>query len=301
MHPLFRLFIFCSVFLTLLSTPLISGAEQASKEAHGWRPAIKAQVRSHAIALSEMDDGGGEVGVWENRVSLKASPVSLSYEVRSYQWEDKHKLPLVDNGETPFENLHRLSIGLSHQGVIADQWGWFAGLTGVSAFESELDDSFGGAFRAGISYSFDKRWQVMAGGTIFVNAIRVRAFPILGVVYNGIGEDGTGLLASLTAPDASVTYKFTPWFGMSGNFNLDTRFYRLADDSDIESEGYLSTRAFQTSLLAEFTPVSGLNVNFGPTFNFAREMTVYRKNGDKVRSPNIDSTLGVACDVSYKF
>jgi len=291
----------CCVALMSLTLLGMAKAEGPSQEGQGWRPSVKVQVRSQAQAMAEMDDGGGEVGVWRNEATVKVSPLTLRYELRSYQWGDKHKLPLVGNSETPFDNLHRLSVGLSHDGPISGDWGWFAGATGTAAFESELEDSFGAAVRAGVSYSFDERWQAMAGGTFFANAIRVRAFPILGVVYNGIGEDGTGLMARITAPDASVMYRFRPWFGMSANFGLDSRFYRLADDSAVEPEGFLATRALEASLMAEWSPTQGLQINFGPTFSFAREMSVYRNNGDKVRSPNLDSTLGVACDVSYRF
>lgn len=269
--------------------------------AQGWRPSVKMHVRSQALAMSEMDDGGGGVGVWKNEVSLKLAPFSLGYEIRSYQWEDKHRLPLVANGEIPFDHLQRLSVGVSHQWNITQDWGLFAGATGTAGFETEIEDSFGGAFRAGVSYNLNERWQVMAGGTMFANAIRVQALPILGVVYNGIDEKGTGLIARITAPDAMVLYKFQPWFGMSANFGFDSRFYRLADDSAVEPEGYLATRALEASLLAEWNPVRGLQVNFGPTFSFAREMTVYNNKGDKVRAPNIESSLGGVLDVSYQF
>lgn len=298
-----RTLLCCCVVLMLLALPAGSVAEgpPQAQEAHGWHPTVKMQVRSEALAMAAMDDGGGKVGVWKNEVSLKVAPFSLGYEIRSYQWADKHRLPLVVNGETPFENLHRLSVGLADQWRVTDDWGVFAGATGTAGFETELENSFGGAFRAGVSYNIDEHWQVIAGGTMFANAIRVQALPILGFVYNGIGEDGTGLIARLTAPDASVTYKFQPWFGMSANFGLDSRFYRLRDGSAVESKGFLATRALEASLLAELSPIPGLRINLGPTFSFAREMTVYDKGGDKVRSPDLDSALGVACEVSYAF
>ncbi|EPR32888.1 hypothetical protein dsat_0329 [Alkalidesulfovibrio alkalitolerans DSM 16529] len=253
------------------------------------------------IGRAEFSDDRGKVAVTSGRADISWRFLQLSYENVSFSWSDKHRLPFGDRRTDPWDSFHHLRLAANHQERIDERWGWFAGAALTSSFEREMSGSFGAALRGGASYALDEQWTMSFGAAFFANPVNLRFWPFLAFGFDGRDGEGRGFFASLGMPQASLGYGFdkTLSLTLSGGWNSD--FARLRDGSPVRPKGYVTARGIHTALLLEWRPVRAFSLALGPTYDFARKYTFYRKNGDRQDSHSLDPALGGRLELRYRF
>ena len=193
------------------------------------------------------------------------------------------------------------SLALDHQDTIYGNWYYFVGATGTAAFEEQLDNSFGGAFRAGAGYEFTPNFRLHGGAALFINYVRSTVLPFFNLSYSNYADDGSGYYLTLGLPFNEAGYVFSDLITVRANFSRDSKFYRLKDDSTVYEKGYVDMSGYRVGLFADIKPFSGFLITAGPTFDFDRRLTLYDHDKDKKNKVDIDSGIGFILNFRYKF
>jgi|GEM_PF-925238 len=285
------------LLLLIAATPVLAEGETDKPRS------LSVKAKASVSYSSDADfDGGGSSSVAALRASLKAAGFSFGYEGRDYGWGDKSSLDFSTGSNDPWDTLHRFSLGYDHKGKINRQWGYTGAITLTSAFENQMDDSYGTAIRGGLMYLYDENLQFMFGARLFKNHIRSSFMPFLGLSYKRLAEDGTGVFMTLGAPGSEVGYVFSEESKIRFNFGVDGRTYRLSDDSTVVESGYMETSAMQLGLYYDWKPTKAFSLSVGPEYSFGREMKFFDDNGDRVGdAEKQDAAAGFRLEFGYKF
>ncbi len=263
---------------------------------------ISIKASGSYISESDFSDSKAAVSVIGGKIDLKAAGVSFSYEGKNYSWENVDKLDFGNGVDDPWDTLHRVTLGYSHRGKINKNWFYGAGITGTSAFEEEMSNSFGGAIRGNIGYIFNENWKALIGARVFVNSIRTSAMPFLSVMYEDYEEDGSGLFVTIGAPSTEAGYAFTNTAKVRFKFGVDGKTYRLKDSSTVASKGYIATSSMMTGAYFDWKPFKAFSLSVGPEYYFAREMKTYDEHGNRFGGVSKqDAALGGSLTFGYKF
>lgn len=263
------------------------------------RPSIKA--RGWFEAESDFSDHGGAVAMHSAGAQFAYAPFSASYDQMGFEWSDTSRIPFTSGGDTPFERFHRLALSLSQDFPVTGDWYGFVGLTGTSAFEEQMDGSYGGAFRLGGAYAFSKALRVSFGAAAFVNNVEWRVLPFAGVRWDNRGQDGLGFFASLGVPTTEIGYRVLDDLAFRLEGTADHTFYRLRDDSPVERKGYTKISEYALNFWIDWDLTHDLALTFGPTFAFGRSIKVYDSGGEHQSTHDLDSAFGGRAELKYKF
>lgn len=253
------------------------------------------------VGDADFEDGGSS-SLFGEQISLGVEWFTLKYEGRHYSWDDKSDLDFGNGSDDPWDSLHRLSLGAEHRGAISGKWGYFTGVSLTSAFEEEMEDSFGASVRGGISYTYSEHLNLMFGARFLKNHIRTAFMPFAGLMYKDFDRSGAGYFVTLGAPNTEVGYAFSKASKIRLAFSIDGRTYRLSDDSVVSSEGYVETSAMQLGLYYDWMPIKDLSISLGPEYHFNRSMKFYDDDGDRIGDEeDQDSAAGFRLKLGYKF
>lgn len=285
------------LLLLMVATPVLAEGETDKASS------LSVKAKASVSYISDADfDSGGSSSVTALRTSFSVGDFSIGYEGRDYGWSDKSSLAFSSGDSDPWDTLHRFSLGYTHKGMINDQWGYTGAVTLTSAFENQMDDSYGTAIRGGIMYLYDENLQFMFGARLFKNHIRSSFMPFLGLSYKRLAEDGTGAFMTLGAPGSEVGYVFSEESKIRLNFGVDGRTYRLSDDSTVVESGYMETSAMQLGFYYDWNPTKAFSLTVGPEYSFNREMKFFDDNGDRVGDiEKQDAAAGFRLEFGYKF
>ncbi|WP_029897232.1 hypothetical protein [Desulfohalovibrio reitneri] len=269
-------------------------------ETRAQKQDLRVRITGSGVARSDFDQTDGRVQ--ETRAALEArySLLKIGYEGRFFDWNETESIAF-SRGETPWQTLHRLTAGITYGGRLTRDWNWFAGATGHSSFEEQLDDSYGGAFRLGGTYQASDNVSIDVGAGLFANAVEIKGLPLLSVNYDGLDQSGTGWTARLGTGGTFLSYRPMRNLGIVGQLDLENDTYRMADDSDVRPEGYVKIRHFVGSLFLEIEPTDNLSFTGGPQYHFGREYTFYNQDGDEQNTFDVDPAFGGLIEAKYKF
>ena len=154
----------------------------------------------------------------------------------------------------------------------------------------------------GVSESFEKEWgqpglngtaiatymvnpklQLNFGAVVFYHRVRTIALPMVGLGYGQRfgGPPQEGLSLNIGFPETHLTYRLNPKLAIQALGTVDSRVYRLADDSDVQRKGYLESTDYKAGVFFIMDPVKNFRVSTGLGYAFGRNMTVYNKNAHK--------------------
>lgn len=290
-------FFLCLTFCVFLST-----TAQAQNNGERILPPLKLRLNGDFVSEASFKDDKGDMGRYSAGFRAQMSFLNFSYSMDNFTWKDKDKLPFGNGHDAPWKTLHRLRLGANYGGSLSKNWTWSGGIFGTASYEKEMEDAFGGGARLGVGYQISKRWDVGFGVALFANSISTRVLPYLaGFKYNGKNDQGQGWFLHLGFPGSEVGYAFSDNFALRAGVDTDSKFYRLANDSDVLEKGYVQLEGWQALFRVDYSPIRHLEITAGPTLHFNRNVTTYRHDGDKVTDEDLGNALGGMLQIRYKF
>jgi len=288
-----------SVFLVLAAAGLLF---PAIAPAQGGRPDNEFEVETFYYSDGDLDTGGdaGSFRVTGARVGLEIGWLVANYGYRLYDWEDVARLPFGDGVGEPWEDLHGGALGFSHDEMVNRSWGYFVRAQATTAFEEEMDDSFGALGLAGLMYGIPE-WNLMfrLGAAYSWNEGTSQVFPLVGVDWGGRG--GPGLSVAVGIPLTAVTYRFSEQTAIRARVGFDSDTFRLADDNPASPEGYLETEDIggEIALLYNLTPTMRLTLAAG--YLFDRTLTLYDSDGEGGAEFDAEEAATARAQLSFSF
>ena len=280
---------------------MICCASSAAAEERSLFDPISIRVTGKYLSDADYKDSDGSSSVAGGQARLRAGGFSFSYEGQHYFWNNVDQLNFGNGQDDPWNTLHRFSLGYTHNGLINKNWFYGAGITGTSAFEEQMEDSFGGALRGHIGYFFNENLKALIGLRAFANSIRVSAMPYFGINYTDYDADGSGYFVNLGMPATEIGYTFNKASTLRAAFNFDGKTYRLKDDSTVSDAGYVQMSSMKVGLYYDYKPVKNCSISIGPEYVFARETKFFDKSGDKYGSEDQEAAFGAFFNLRYKF
>lgn len=283
--------------ILLVSFACLSLAEAQTESEGGF----KVDVELSVISGADIEDSGTEIGVTKVDFSASYLCFTFDYGLSSYRWNDVNtKLPFGNGTDDPWDDLHNLSLGLRFAKSINDSWSYFALASLSSAFEEEMDDSFGCSFAGGIMYKSSPEWELRLGALLSYDEVdEFEVFPVGAILWNQ--EAQTGWSAVLGLPQTYLRYKFTPGISSKLAFSFAQDLYRLADESTVEAKGYFKDEALVLGLHLDMAVSEDSLLSIGGEYIFAREFSIYDEDGSDKSSHDIDEAFGGMAKFSYTF
>ena len=280
----------------------LAGEDQAEPATETERPFA---VRASAAYVSgaDLEDDRGDMAVTRFKGDASYRFLTLSYIRDSYAWGDVSALPLGNGSDDPWDSLQSVALSASQHGLFDRRWGWFAGGTVFSAFEEQMDGSYGGMVNGGAVYNLSETVQVRGGAMASAHAVGLQALPLLGVDVNRRAEAGWS--AALGLPVTEVRYRW-PHADAAGAWatrlaaSYDSGVYRLADDSPVERKGYVRSKAVLAGLYQDYG-LGGFSCTVGLEYRLGRSLDVYDEDGDHTNGYAVDPAPGAMFSLGYAF
>lgn len=249
--------------------------------------------------LSEMmfdagfENSQAEVNILKSSANLKYSDFSVEYELNSYYWSDIAVIPFGNGIDEPWENLHKLGIGVMHRFPINNSWSVF-GRAGLStSFEKEMDNSWSWMVAGGVVHFLSMNWQFVAGAAYSQKQVDtvLEIIPLAGIHWNRFTR--SGFSASVGIPITDITYRFNSDVALRLAATGCSDLYRLENNSSVEPEGYLETFAINAGLHLDVIPWENGKLSVGVQDIFCREMTIHDKDDNEEKSYDIDDSFSI--------
>lgn len=259
-----------------------------------------AAVNVWAGYLSEAGMGGGQVGVASARARISFKGFSFFYQRSAYYWDNLAGVPFGNGKDDPWEHLQVASLGYRHGGKINQDWMWFGSLRVYSAFESDMGDSFGVGAMGGARYHINNQWSLLLGVAGRYHPVESLVLPMVGFAWNE--QAPQGFSAQIGFPLSSLSYRFNTGLALHLKmleFNQYT--YRLADDSNVESGGYLKVDDMIAGLQLDYSPVKHLSLEASLSYAINRTFTSYDSDGDHEQEYDVDNAWGGMLRLVYRF
>lgn len=283
------------VMLVCLALPLVAFAQDSESDDLG----VSISVMGGGVSSADVDNREGSVSILSGGFSVECPVATVSYMANDYDWSDKDKLPFGNGLDDPWDVLHSLGIALDHFDMVTEQWGYFVGGAVSADWEKEMDDSYSAMLNGGAIYAFNEETSVSFGAAAGLHKLGASLFPVLNVSYRQASQQGFSALVGV--PASWLRYRFTDAWLLKLGASMSGGTYRLEDESTVERKGYIESSGITAGLIADWNPCESVQISFGPDFHFAREFTVYDKDGDKKNSYDVDSAWGASATVTYSF
>jgi hypothetical protein len=287
--------------LVLVAIFTLSFAVQClAEEQEGHEGGFEAEVEVGGLLDADVGDSKGEVGVNKVEASFSYSGFDLEYGLSSYRWDKVDQLPFGNGSDDPWDSLHEISFSADKTWQANEQWSYFVKGGVSSSFEKEMEDSFEYEVTGAAIYALSPVWQFGLGARLSYDAVdEVEIMPVGGIYWNQSAE--TGWSACLGVPDTNLKYQFSPRFSSELSFSVDEGLYRLADDSTVEKKGYLENSGMALGLSFDVALSENSLFSIGTEYNFAREFTIYDKDGNEKNNYDVDGALGWFVEFAYEF
>ncbi|MCB2191015.1 MAG: hypothetical protein KQI62_05585 [Deltaproteobacteria bacterium] len=250
--------------------------------------------------LAESDVGSGQVAVASARARVSYAGFSFFYQRSAYYWDDQAGLPFGNGKDDPWETLQVASLGYRRGGKINQDWSWFGRLRVFSAFESEMDDSFGVGAMGGARYRINGQWSLMLGVAGRYHPVESLVLPMVGLSWNE--HTPQGFSAQIGFPRSSLSYRFSKSLALHLKmieFNQYT--YRLADDSDVEPSGYVKVDDMIAGVQLDYSPMEHLSLEASLSYTINRTFTTYDDDGNNENEQDVDNAMGAMLRLVYRF
>lgn len=262
-------------------------------------PTLALELGAGALGAADFSDRDGGCSVVRAKATAAYGVAALSYDLRSFDWDDAADLPLGDGVSDPWDELHSVELSAGGDEPLEGEWGWYWLAGAGAAWEEEMDDSAFVALGLGLTRSLGPDWALRLGALATAHRIRWNLLPMGAVLWRPGAEQGAS--AVLGAPESSLAWRFDAEWAVRLALGWEGGVWRLADDSPVERRGYVSMTGFKAGLYGEWTSEQGLFLRFGPELAFSRRVEIYDEDGERENAYGLDSALGGSLDLGWRF
>ena len=243
-------------------------------------------------------DEGGSYSKTETGVSAGYKWFTLSYKRSDFSWSDSDSVNFSKK-DSPWDQLNKLTLDASFNGVLNESVSWFAGGSIISGFEDQIWESFTFAPRGGLTFTptYDLKFHVGAAGLI--SPVRPLVLPLVGAEWRS--EHDYGLSGIIGFPGTRVQYRFNDLLAARVAAKWERDIYRLSNDSSVAKKGYVEESGYTGGAYLDITPLAGLKLTVGAELLFDRQLRLYDKGGDEFSKTDVDRSLGAVLRASYSF
>ena len=241
---------------------------------------------------ADLKDSNQDVEISSYRIFGGNEFLTLGYKKTEFDWSD---------GRYNLDSLNYLYADIHYGGAIAGNFTYHAGIGLSSGFEDDcnLPENYSISPRIAFGYKFNQDWEGFAGVATQFNEVENKFLPIIGVKYR---DDGAlGFSGSIAYPATKATYRFSQFLALNATMLVHQELYQLSDSSNISREGYIFDESVGTSFGVSITPLKMLTIDAGLNTYFNHEYTVYDKNGNELRSIEVDPSAGAYVNVRAAF
>ncbi len=243
-------------------------------------------------------DSGGKYSRTDMNFRAGYKWFTFAYTRSDYDWSSVSNTG-ISHGRNPWDTLHHLSLDAAFDGYLSESVDWFAGVTLLSGFESQVWDSFSLAPRAGLSFRATPDLKFNLGATGIIAPAHSMLLPLLGVEWRDAYD--MGLSAKVGFPATQVQYRFNDMAAARLSAKWSRNLYRLASDSSVARKGYMEEESITSGAYLDLTPLDHLKFTVGAEMMAWRSMRIYDKDGDKMSKTDMDPSVGAVFRASYNF
>lgn len=266
------------------------------------RPAAKGvRVEGGASYVAPAAVKGARMAAWreEGKVSYDTGHVAVDvgYAGTAYDFSRVGRLPF--GGEAPFDALHRWDAGVTVKGGLWQGGSGFVGLRGSLGYERDPGDGLGVSGLAGLIVPLGSQWAITAGGGVSYDRVQTRFVPVASLRYTCAAVPE--LTADIGFPRTEVAWRGGSWWGLRLTGGVEGGTYKLADDSPVAPDGYVSLFSARAGAWVDVQPAPGLSVSLGALYALPGTMTFYRDSGSRIKQYDVGGAPGGAAQLRYEF
>lgn len=292
--------VFLVVFLALLGGTAVTGqAEEGEDKQEDESPCISASISAARVAQSDVRGSGASYALKKYSAELEWLFLFLNVDHLDYDWDsDTSFLGLSD--QDPWGSLSRIAPGVQYYRRFGKKWGIWAKMEAISGFE-ERPTSGSWTYNPQLIgiYSPTEHLSLYCGAGMLDNPTERVVYPVLGAAWNN--DSAQGLAFSLGFPETMARYRFNEWLALRLDFQWEIQYYRLSEESDPASKGYLRTEAKKPGLHLCYSPVRNLILDLGITRYLDRSFSVYDREQNKLASRDVSDSWGLSLGLEYSF
>ena len=240
------------------------------------------------VTRAGVDGGPGDYAMTRARVAVEFERFAVGYTRRAFSWYNVDRLPFGDGRQDPWETLHALEVQAKFKGDLWGNWRYYFSGELSSLFEKE----FGPAsldMLAALGYDFSSRFKVRAGAAIFVHRVRTIVVPVFAFKWwaGGLNADKPLFSVSAGLPESTITYHYSDALTLTSFLLVDSKVFRLADDSIVQEGGFAETRDIIIGLRFNYSPFKNATISLGGGYDFFRELNIYDSDGHEQGSYDV--------------
>lgn len=281
---------------------LIVGPIQAQELKKGVLERIvqpKLSLESAYLAPASVSGYGGEVGVDKHRIRLNNEIAGVSYTHWGFDWQGVDKLPFGNGKDAPIKQMHGLKVNVNLPYPVNDQWFVLTSMSLRSAFEKEMDGSYGGTIFGFASYRLDEDHALQMGGFANYHKVSTLALPALSYSYRARQKDGFSLVLGFPRAYAGYHVNTSTLIKVGAIFSQSV--IRLSDASSIEAAGYIEAEDYMGNIGAEWEMNEHFRLEGNLLYGFKRNFIIYDANGDEQADYGIDASWGGSVKITWLF
>ena len=243
-------------------------------------------------------DSGGKYSRTDMNFRAGYRWLTLAYTRSDYDWSSTGDAR-IGRGRNPWDTLHKLSLDAAFDGYLSENVDWFAGMTLVSGFESQIEKSFSLAPRAGLSFRATPDLKFHLGATGLLAPAHSMLLPLVGLEWRDAYD--MGLSAKLGFPATQIQYRFNEIVATRLAARWTRDLYRLSNDSSVARKGYVEEESVVSGAYLDLTPLDRLQFTVGAELMAWHSLRVYDSDGDKMSKTDMDPSVGAVFRASYSF
>lgn len=254
-------------------------------------------VEQDVLFSSGISGHGGSMSVARSSLTASIFKVPLEYDYYRYTWRNVDYFSFGNGRGAPWRQLNYLSVQPGWFGEIADGWGYFLAAELYSAFEKDVDRSFGTNLAGGFTYAFSPKLGFNVGVVYSLRRVRRQLTPIVTIDWDKDAEEG--LSASIGIPESTIVYRFSPSFALYIKEEENDDAYSLSNDGGAGSASYVECIDILSGLYAEYSPAAHLRIALGLEYDADRKLKLFDSSEREVAAFSIDGAPGVVLRLRY--
>lgn len=232
------------------------------------------------VGKADFSGDRGGVSTLDTALIADYSIFNLTYELANFKWHDKSLLGLTPNGETPWNNLHDVTLQARiFSNKLSKKWWYWVNGDITAAYEKAFPGGVGAGFDGGTAYKFWQGWR--AGVTAKVIALNATSDKLFGEMVLGLVLAASQKTVRKTVKDLGLgdMGEGTDAIGYNITFLTTERTYKLNSSSRVSPSGYLEVAESKIGAYLDYTASDNLFMSIGPEYHYERKYRIYNSSG----------------------